>query len=30
LGIRVAEQLLARGAAGIIAQQRTPASAELP
>jgi hydroxymethylbilane synthase len=30
LGVRVAEQLLARGAAGIIAQQRTPASAELP
>ena len=30
LGVRVADQLLARGAAGIIAQQRTPASVELP
>jgi hydroxymethylbilane synthase len=30
LGIRVAEQLLARGAATIIAQQRTPPSVELP
>ncbi|HTB68900.1 MAG TPA: hydroxymethylbilane synthase [Steroidobacteraceae bacterium] len=30
LGIRVAEQLLARGAGSIIAQQRNPSSAELP
>jgi hydroxymethylbilane synthase len=30
LGVRVAEQLLARGAADIIAQQRTPATVELP
>ncbi|HEX3837932.1 MAG TPA: hydroxymethylbilane synthase [Steroidobacteraceae bacterium] len=30
LGIRVADALLARGAADIIAQQRNPASAELP
>jgi hydroxymethylbilane synthase len=30
LGIRVAGELLARGAASIIAQQRTPASVELP
>jgi hydroxymethylbilane synthase len=30
LGIRVAEQLLARGAGDIIAQQRTPVSVELP
>jgi hydroxymethylbilane synthase len=30
LGIRVADQLLARGAADIIAQQRNPTSAELP
>ncbi|HEY4338910.1 MAG TPA: hydroxymethylbilane synthase [Steroidobacteraceae bacterium] len=30
LGVRVAEQLLARGAGDIIAQQRTPPSAELP
>ena len=30
LGVRVADQLLARGAASIIAQQRTPASVELP
>jgi len=30
LGVRVAEELLARGAAGIIAQQRTPLTPELP
>ncbi len=30
LGMRVADELLARGAASIIAQQRTPTSAELP
>jgi hydroxymethylbilane synthase len=30
LGVRVAEQLLARGAAGLIAQQRTPLSPALP
>ena len=30
LGIRMAEQLLARGAGSIIAQQRNPSSAELP
>ena len=30
LGVRVADQLLARGAASIIAQQRTPPSVELP
>jgi hydroxymethylbilane synthase len=30
LGIRVAEQLLARGAGNIIAQQRNPTTAELP
>jgi hydroxymethylbilane synthase len=30
LGIRVADELLARGAASIIAQQRAPASVELP
>jgi hydroxymethylbilane synthase len=30
LGIRVADQLLARGAANIIAQQRTPTLVELP
>jgi hydroxymethylbilane synthase len=30
LGVRVAEQLLARGAGEIIAQQRTPVAAELP
>jgi hydroxymethylbilane synthase len=30
LGVRVADQLLARGAADIIARQRTPASGELP
>jgi hydroxymethylbilane synthase len=30
LGVRVAEQLLARGAGAIIVQQRTPVSAELP
>ncbi|HTY95246.1 MAG TPA: hydroxymethylbilane synthase [Steroidobacteraceae bacterium] len=30
LGVRVAEQLLARGAADIIAQQRTPAPGEAP
>jgi hydroxymethylbilane synthase len=30
LGVRVGEQLLARGAAGIIAQQRAPATVELP
>ncbi|MEJ0007860.1 MAG: hydroxymethylbilane synthase [Steroidobacteraceae bacterium] len=30
LGIRVAEQLLARGAGELIAQQRTPPSVELP
>jgi hydroxymethylbilane synthase len=30
LGVRVADQLLARGAADIIAQQRTPATVELP
>ncbi len=30
LGVRVAEQLLARGAGAIIAQQRTPLGAELP
>lgn len=30
LGVQVAEQLLARGAAGIIAQQRRPPSQEIP
>ncbi len=30
LGVRVAEQLLARGAGDLIAQQRTPVTAELP
>jgi hydroxymethylbilane synthase len=30
LGVRVADQLLARGAAGIIAEQRTPTSQDLP
>jgi hydroxymethylbilane synthase len=30
LGVRVAEQLLARGAGELIAQQRTPITAELP
>jgi hypothetical protein len=30
LGVRVAEQLLAGGAAGLIAQQRTPVSPEPP
>jgi hydroxymethylbilane synthase len=30
LGVRVAEQLLARGAGELIAQQRTPVSVELP
>lgn len=30
LGVRVADKLLARGAAGIIAQQRTPLTPELP
>jgi hydroxymethylbilane synthase len=30
LGVRVAEQLLARGAGDLIAQQRTPVNVELP
>jgi hydroxymethylbilane synthase len=30
LGVRVADQLLARGAGAIIAQQRPPLSLELP
>jgi hypothetical protein len=30
LGVRVADQLLARGAGELIAQQRTPVAVELP